>query len=115
MRMTLCTTNIAAYSTNVVLYVFILCEPLSGVAYKSDHSKAYQSLVYFTTGKPSEDWLQPVAKFKNGRNFTQALEDNFSGEGNTSCRESDIDSMTDTLYYKKVRSLPFQNLFTKVQ
>ena len=93
----------------------ITCTPLSGVAYEADRSTVHQSLVSFTTGQPSEDWLKPKAKFKDGRKSMQALRDHFSGEGNASRRVAEADRMKDTLHYKNERSLPFETFLTKVQ
>ena len=75
----------------------ITCAPLSGVAYEADRSTVHQSLVSFTTGQPSEDWLKPKAKIKDGRRSIQALRDHFSGESNTSRRVSEADRVKDIL------------------
>jgi len=93
----------------------ITCAPLNGVAYEADRSTVHQSLVSFTAGQPSEDWLKPKAKFKDGRKSMQALRDHFSGEGNASRRVAEADRMKDTLHYKNERSLPFETFLTKVQ
>ena len=60
------------------------CAPLHGVSYEADISTVHQSIVSFTTGYPSEDWVKPTEKYKDGRKCMNTLRDHISGEGNTS-------------------------------
>ena len=46
---------------------FISQSPLSGVIYESDRSSVHQHLVSFTTGQPSENWIKPMLRFRDGR------------------------------------------------
>jgi hypothetical protein len=51
----------------------IACAPLSGVGFQADDKAVHQSIVAFTTGQTSEDWIAPVLRQKSGRASMQAL------------------------------------------
>ena len=93
----------------------IACAPLKGTLYDADRSTVHQALVSFTTGMPSEDWIKPVHKLKDGRKSMEALRNHFSGEGNATRRIAEADRMKETLHYKNERSLTFENFLTKCQ
>jgi len=93
----------------------IACAPLAGVGYEADRSTVHQSLVSFTTGQPSEDWIKQINRYKDGRRSMAALRDHFSGEGNATRRIAEADRLKDTLHYKNERSLPFETFLTKCQ
>ena len=52
--------------------------PLTGVCYEDDSSTVHQSIVSFTTGHSSEDWVKPVENYKDGRKSMKALRGHFS-------------------------------------
>ena len=93
----------------------IACAPLNGVSYEADCSTVHQSLVSFTTGMPSEDWIKSSNRYKNGRRDMLALRAHFSGEGNATRRIAEADRLKETLHYKNERSLPFETFLTKCQ
>ena len=57
--------------------------PVNGMCYEAVSSTVHQSIILFTTGHPSEDWVKPVEKYKDGRKSMKASRDHFTGEGNT--------------------------------
>ena len=63
------------------------------------------SRVSFTTGQPSEDWVKPSDRLKDGRRSMILLRDHFSGEGNAARRITEADRLKDYLHYKNERSL----------
>ena len=93
----------------------IACAPLTGVGFQADNKTVHQSIVAFTTGQTSEDWISPVLKDKSGRKSMQALRDHFSGEGNVTRRIAEADRFKETLHYKNERSLTFETFLTKCQ
>ena len=93
----------------------IASAPLSSVSFQADDKAVHQSLVAFTTGQTSEDWIKPVLKFKSGRKSMQALRNHFSGEGNVTRRIAEADRFKETLHYKNERSLTFETFLTKCQ
>ena len=93
----------------------VACAPLTGVAYEADRSTVHQALVSFTTGQPSEDWMKPTNRYKDGRRSMKALRDHFSGEGNTIRRVAEAERLSTTLHYKNERSLAFETFLTKCQ
>ena len=93
----------------------IACAPLTGVSYEADRSTVHQSLVSFTTGQPSEDWIKGSNRHKDGRRDMIALRAHFSGEGNATRRIAEADRLKETLHYKNERSLPFETFLTKCQ
>ena len=93
----------------------IACAPLTGVAYESDCSSVHQSLVSFTTGKPSEHWIKSMQRFKDGRRSMIALRNHFSGEGNATRRIAEADRIKETLHYRNERALTFETFLTKCE
>ena len=71
----------------------IACVPLAGVGYEADRSTVHQSLVSFTTGQPSEDWIKQINRYKDGRRSMAALRGHFSGEGNATRRIAEADRL----------------------
>ena len=94
---------------------YIACAPLNSIGFQADDKAVQQSLISFTTGQTSEDWIKPVLKFKSGRKSMQALRDHFSGEGNVTRRIAEADRFKETLHYKNERSLTFETFLTKCQ
>ena len=93
----------------------IACAPLTGVGFQADDKTVHQSIVAFTTGQTSEDWISPVLKKKSGRQSMLALRNHFSGEGNVTRRIAEADRFKETLHYKNERSLTFETFLTKCQ
>ena len=89
--------------------------PLSGVAYEADRSSVHQHLISFTTGQPSENWIKPVLRFRDGRKSMKVLCSHFEGEGNSTRRIAEADRYRDNLHYKSERSLKFELFLNKSQ
>ena len=93
----------------------ISCAPLTGVAWEADRATVHQALVSFTSGQPSEDWIKPVARYKDDRRSDKALKDHFACEGNATRRIAEADRLKDSLHYKNERSMTFELFLTKYQ
>ena len=93
----------------------IACAPLEGTPYEADRATVFQLLISFTTGHPSEAWIKPTVRKRNGRLSMKALRDHFSGEGNATCRIAEADRLKESLFYKSERSLSFETFLTKCQ
>lgn len=89
--------------------------PLDGVIYEADRSSVHQHLVSFTTGQPSENWIKPMLRFRDGRKSMKALCAHFEGEGNATRRIAEADRLRDNLHYKSERSMRFESFLTKSQ
>ena len=53
-------------STNFI-YKTIACAPLEGNYYESDSDTVHQSLVLFTIGQKSEDWIKDNLRYRDER------------------------------------------------
>ena len=89
--------------------------PLTGTYFDADSDTVHQSIVSFTVGQNSENWIKKVKKYRNGRRSMQALKDHFSGEGNVTRRIAEAERIRDTLQYKNERNLTFETFLTKCE
>ena len=89
--------------------------PLKGPYFEADRDTVHQSIVSFTAGQNSENWIKKVARFRDGRRTMQALRDHFSGEGNVTRRIAEAERIRDTLQYKNERNLTFETYLTKCE
>jgi len=94
---------------------YIECAPLSGVGYEADRSAVHQSLISFTSGQLSEDWIKSINHFKDGRRGMIALRAHLSGEGNATRGIAEAGRLKETLHYKSERSLKFEKFLTQCQ
>ena len=87
--------------------------PLISVFYEADSSTIHQSIISFTNGHPSEDWVKPVEKYKDGHYSEKAARDHSSGGGNITRRMEEAERMKEQLLYKSEKSLTFESLLKK--
>ena len=94
---------------------FVACVPLTDAYYEAGSSTVHQSIISFTTGHPSEDWIKPVEKHKDSPKSMKALRDHFSGEGNTTRRMAVAERMKKQLNYTYEKALTFEDFLIKCQ
>ena len=86
----------------------ISCAPLKGDYYESDHRTVHQSLVSFTTGQLSEDWLNDTLRYRYQRISMKALRNHFAGEGKSTRNISEEELLHELLHYKNEISMAFE-------
>ena len=93
----------------------IACAPLKGNYYEADRNTVYQALVSFTTGQPSEDWLNAALGYRDGRRSVKAIRNPFAGEVNSTRNIYKAEQLRDSIHYKNERLMAFEIFITKCQ
>ena len=92
----------------------IACSPLEGAVFQADARKVHQLIKSFLQTETAEQWVKPIAKKQNGRADMEALQNHYSGEGNTSRRIAVAERIRDTLFYKSERAMQFSAFLDKM-
>ena len=93
----------------------IACSPLTGATYQADARKVHQLLKSFLQSESAEQWIKSISRKQSGREDMIALQNHYSGEGNTSRRIAVAEKTRDTLHYKSERAMPFSSFLDKLQ
>jgi hypothetical protein len=93
----------------------IACAPLNGEYFDADKLSVFNSIVSFTTGHPSGDWIKSSLSELNGRVSMKALRTHFAGAGNATRNIAEADRLKDTLHYKGERAMAFETFLTQMQ
>ena len=89
--------------------------PLTGSKFEADARQVHQLIVAATQGKPSNEWIKPIHRQKNGRADMLALRRHYQGEGDTTRRIGDATRIRESLHYRNERALPFASYLSKIQ
>ena len=105
------------HATNYADFVnqTIACAPLNGDYFTADSRTVFQLIVSFTTGQPSNAWINGTIRQADGRTSMQSLRNHFAGEGNTSRSKAEADRLYDSLHYRNERSMSFEIFLTQCQ
>ena len=93
----------------------IACAPLTGDYFVADAQRVHQIVKSYTQGESAEEWIRGISRFHDGRRDIRALKAHFQGEGNSSRRIAEADSLRDNLHYKSERAMRFQAFLDKLQ
>lgn len=89
--------------------------PLSGDFFDADKQRVHHIVKSYTQGQSAEEWIRGLAHQKNGRADCASLKRHFQGEGNSSRRIAEAESLRDSLFYKSERGLAFHTFLDKLQ
>ncbi len=91
--------------------------PLSGPAFDADARSVYLIIQPLVLGENAAQWIHPTTKThkKNGRVDFLKLQAHYQGEGNSSRRIHEAETLWKNLHYKNERALPFATFISKAQ
>ena len=87
----------------------------TGTFYDADKQSVLQSILSFTTGQPSEDYIKFVTHHNDRRRSMTTLRDHFLGKVNTIRRIAEAERLMNLFHYKNELSLTFESSLTKFQ
>jgi hypothetical protein len=71
----------------------VVCAPLTGDYFVADAQRVHQIVKSYTQGESAEEWIRGISRFRDGRRDIKALKAHFQGEGNSSRRIAQADSL----------------------
>ena len=81
--------------------LYISCDTLSGIVYKTDVCKLNQLIHRFVQGDTSEIWIKPRENKRYGRVDIKSLHAHYGGKCNKAVRIKEEEVLMNTLHCKK--------------
>ena len=88
---------------------------LTGQYYEADSHHAHTLLTSFLQGELTENWIHPIAYYKDGHHDMITLHNYYAGEGNSTCCIANAKHIQMTLHYKSKHALPFSKFLDSMQ